>query len=98
MTLAEYLDFINLTPSQFARAIGFPSEAVRRYVKGERMPAPPIILQLERITKGQVTATDLARAHRHMRKQRGLPNRRLSVGKHKPKPVTRIRLRRVAAE
>ena len=58
MVLGEYLQETQLTRSQFAKRIGVSSEAVRRYVAGERIPDKNIMGKIALATGGKVTAND----------------------------------------
>jgi transcriptional regulator with XRE-family HTH domain len=61
MTLTEYLEQASLTRSQFAERINVTTEAVRRYVEGERVPNRRIMARILLETAGQVTPNDFFR-------------------------------------
>jgi hypothetical protein len=58
MKLGPWLAENNLKPAQFAPRIGCTSEAVRRYVAGERIPDKATMRRIAKETAGQVTAND----------------------------------------
>lgn len=58
MTLADWLTAKQITVPQFAERIGRSSEAVRRYVNGDRIPDRETMPLIARETDGEVTAND----------------------------------------
>lgn len=61
MLLEHYLTKRGLSHIQFAKSIGVSGEAVRRYLKGERMPTPSVMSKIIDATHGKVTPNDLYR-------------------------------------
>lgn len=58
MTLAEYLHEAQIDRIQFATRINVSAEAVRRYVKGQRIPDKDVMGRIALATGGKVTAND----------------------------------------
>ncbi|MBB4154142.1 transcriptional regulator with XRE-family HTH domain [Sphingomonas jinjuensis] len=58
MTLKEWLEDKGMTGPQFATRIGRSSEAVRRYVAGERIPDRDTMPLVVKETSGAVTPND----------------------------------------
>lgn len=58
MTLKDWLDRENVSPPQFAERIGRTSEAVRRYISGDRIPDRDTMPLIVRHTAGKVTPND----------------------------------------
>lgn len=58
MTLRDWLDRENIRTPQFAAHIGRTSEAVRRYVSGDRIPDKETMPLIVDATKGEVTPND----------------------------------------
>ncbi len=58
MKLARFLIAHQMTPAAFARLIGVTRNAVHRYVRGERMPAPEVMERIVQVTEGAVTPND----------------------------------------
>lgn len=58
MTLADYLRANGLTYMEFGRRIGTTHEAVRRYAIKGRVPEPPILRTIMRVTEGAVRPDD----------------------------------------
>lgn len=60
MKLATYLENEKMSDAAFARSIGVERQAVGRYKAGDRFPEKPILQEIYKVTKGQVTANDFA--------------------------------------
>jgi DNA-binding transcriptional regulator YdaS (Cro superfamily) len=58
MTLEDWMAGRDLTVPDFARTLGRSPEAVRRYIKGDRIPDRETMLAIARETSGEVTAND----------------------------------------
>ena len=58
MKLSEFLRRSGRSLGDFALEIGVSYEAVRRYARGERIPAPPIMRRIYEATGGFVTPAD----------------------------------------
>ena len=58
MKLRQYLTDHDLTLTEFARLVGVTTEAVRRYVGGDRTPTPDVMRRIFDMTDGAVTAND----------------------------------------
>lgn len=58
MTLKDWLAGKELSHSDFAKQIDRTTEAVRRYVAGERIPDRESMLKIVEVTNGEVTAND----------------------------------------
>ena len=58
MTLASFLAARNLDAAKFAHQIGVKPEAVRRYLRGERIPRPYVMARIVKVTEGHVTPSD----------------------------------------
>lgn len=56
MTITEYLDKHDMSVTDFARALGRPISTVYGWKTGRRNPSFADIPDLERVTKGAVTA------------------------------------------
>ena len=50
----------NLTAKDFAEKGNFSLGGVLKWVSGERFPRPDVIAEIQKITKGKVTANDFA--------------------------------------
>jgi ribosome-binding protein aMBF1 (putative translation factor) len=61
MTLEEYRIFKGWTFRRLGKFLKRPPETVRRWCNGERVPRPPVAQQIEKKTKGLVTANDFYR-------------------------------------
>ena len=59
MQLRDYLADRGQTPAEFAKKIGVHHDAVRKWLRGERVPRPKQITAIMRATGGRVTANDL---------------------------------------
>ena len=59
MNLVDYMKKNELTDEMFARRIGVTRSAVTYYRSSMRMPSPRIMLMIERVTKNEVTASDM---------------------------------------
>lgn len=60
MTLAQYLERHGLSDAEFARKTGMHRTEVWNYRTGRRMPRADKAAAIEKATKGQVRARDLA--------------------------------------
>jgi transcriptional regulator with XRE-family HTH domain len=58
MTLTEYLKEKQVPPGEFARAIRVTEVAVRRYLRGARIPSVDVMQRIASLTEGAVTAND----------------------------------------
>jgi transcriptional regulator with XRE-family HTH domain len=58
MKLADYLSQNNLSPADFAEAIGVNRSNVHRFCTGERRPDLATLERIHNATGGQVTAVD----------------------------------------
>lgn len=58
MKLNTYLNENNLSQAAFAAMIGVSQAAVERYSNGKRIPEPPVMREIARVTDGMVTAND----------------------------------------
>lgn len=58
MKLDRYLFETKTKPAEFARTLGVSREAVRLYIKGDRLPRRDIMERIVRETDGEVTAND----------------------------------------
>lgn len=58
MTLQDWLDRESVTVGEFASRIGRSSEAVRRYVMGDRIPDRETMPLIAQETAGAVTPND----------------------------------------
>lgn len=58
MQLSDFLELYPGGASRFAGAIGVSYQAVWRYLAGERIPAPDVMVRIKEVTKGAVTADD----------------------------------------
>jgi predicted transcriptional regulator len=64
MTLKEYLDANSeVTRADFAKRIGVSEAALSMYVSNKRFPKAFTLIQIERETQNQVTASDMAMDH-----------------------------------
>jgi transcriptional regulator with XRE-family HTH domain len=64
MRLKDWLTYNTVTQGAFAARVGVRRETVIRWCADENIPDMPKILEIERVTKGKVTADDWAEAHR----------------------------------
>ena len=58
MKLKEYIDKHRLSYTIVGKSIGVSTEAVRRYVRGERIPQPDVMPRIVNYTSGAVTPND----------------------------------------
>lgn len=58
MKLAAYLKAEGLTQQEFANRVGISKRAVSMYAQGHRLPRPPILARIRKITNEQVTYDD----------------------------------------
>ena len=58
MTLASFLAARNIDAASFAHQIGVKPEAVRKYLRGERIPRAQIMREIVKVTDGHVTPSD----------------------------------------
>jgi len=58
MQLKDYLELEQETAEQFAARVEVTKFAVRKWVRGERIPRPSTIVRIKKATKGAVTAED----------------------------------------
>jgi transcriptional regulator with XRE-family HTH domain len=62
MRLQDFLAAENISLAAFGRSIGVPNrQTISRYVRSERFPPPDVLVRIEEVTGGRVTASDLAR-------------------------------------
>ena len=61
MTLDEYRIFKGWTYRRLGLFLKKPAETARRWCNGERVPRPTVARQIEKKTKGLVTANDFYR-------------------------------------
>jgi len=64
MKLVDYMEQEQLDIASLAKRLGITSQALGRYVNGQRIPTFEILWRIEMVTKGMVTANDF---HRHRR-------------------------------
>jgi len=55
MNLNEYLKYYGLSAATFAKQYGLPYTSVWRIITGKNTPSLRLALEIERVTKGQVT-------------------------------------------
>ncbi len=58
MKLAEHLKEQGISTDAFARTIGVSGEAARRYLKGERIPEPKVMVKIVLASGGEVQPND----------------------------------------
>lgn len=58
MHLRDYLAAKSLTPAAFAAVLDVHHDAVRKWLRGERMPRPAQMRRIAETTRGAVTAND----------------------------------------
>lgn len=59
MKLADFMQKHSITPQQLRTMLGVKSRStVLRYVNGERLPSPELMLRIEELTGGAVTLAD----------------------------------------
>lgn len=64
MTLSEFFKANpDVKRSEFADAIGVSQSALSMYVSNKRFPSAFTLMQIERVTDKQVTASDMAMEH-----------------------------------
>lgn len=59
MTLLEFIDSTEATIPALADELGVSAEAVRMWVKGQRMPGAEVAEKIKQATNGAVTPNDL---------------------------------------
>lgn len=77
MNLTDWLDKRGLTQDVFAGRIGMTQGAISKIARGKLWPSPSTICEIERETRGAVTASDLYATYQAAR----LPVRR---GRRRP--------------
>lgn len=68
MHLHEWLKQKKLTDQQFADMIGCSRSAVTHYRAGRRMPSPYTMLEIQKVTDGEVTWDDMVENWQIVRK------------------------------
>lgn len=58
MKLGTYLEKMKMTDAAFAKRIGLTIHAIRKYRSGKRIPRPPNMLKIKRVSKGEVAEAD----------------------------------------
>jgi DNA-binding transcriptional regulator YdaS (Cro superfamily) len=58
MQLRDYLRLEKEKAESFSVRVGVTVFAVRKWVRGERVPRPATIMKIKKATKGKVTAED----------------------------------------
>jgi transcriptional regulator with XRE-family HTH domain len=58
MTLQQFMTHANLDAAQLAAQVGVGREAVRKWVRGERIPRPNLMRRIVKVTKGKVGPAD----------------------------------------
>jgi transcriptional regulator with XRE-family HTH domain len=58
MTLQDYLTAKGETPTEFSRRLDVSAMAVGRYLRGERIPAPDLVLKIAELTGWRVLPGD----------------------------------------
>ena len=58
MDLSQHLKCTGETPASFAKRIGCSTQAVYRYIKGQRIPRPAMMRKIMDAANGAVTPTD----------------------------------------
>ena len=58
MDLRRYLDARNIPITAFAETLGVSVQAVHRYLNGERLPRPDVMMRIKQATKGAVRPDD----------------------------------------
>lgn len=56
--LERYLERNRLTQADFAERVGTTQGAIARYIAGQRMPRPEVLVRIIDATGGEVTAND----------------------------------------
>lgn len=85
MRLRQYLTTAELTPQDFAQRAGVTIQAVYRYMTGERMPHPDMILRIKELTDGNVLANDFADSVAEWRSRQ--PQRSAAPSPSDPEPA-----------
>lgn len=67
MQLKDWLKQNNLTLAQFADRTSFSKGAAMKWVSGERFPRMNALIEIERITNGEVTAIDFQKQIQQIR-------------------------------
>jgi transcriptional regulator with XRE-family HTH domain len=62
MLLRDYLTSKGLTPAQFGELIGHSAFAVKKWMRGERIPRRDALDRIRAATEGAVTANDFMAA------------------------------------
>lgn len=63
MQLRDYLQLEGETARQFSKRIGVTIHAIRKWVRGERVPRPRTMVKIRKLTKGAVTPDDWMSLH-----------------------------------
>lgn len=58
MQLQSYLEEQKIRHDDFAEMLGVSEASVNRYANGKRIPAPPVMKKIAKVTKDNVTAND----------------------------------------
>ena len=58
MDLRRYLDARNIPIAVFAETLGVSVQAVHRYLNGERVPRPDVMIRIKQVTNGAVKPND----------------------------------------
>jgi len=58
MDLRRYLDARNIPVAVFAETLGVSVQAVHRYLSGERLPRPDVMMRIKQATHGAVRPND----------------------------------------
>ncbi len=58
MKLAQYLESVGLSVSEFAEMVGVAEASMSRYIAGKRVPRPEILHRITRASGGRVEAND----------------------------------------
>ena len=58
MKLKDYLRTNQIKSEDFAKSLGASHGGVLKWITGERFPRPLMLVKIERLTEGQVTAND----------------------------------------
>lgn len=67
MDLKDWLTKNKMTLSRFATRVGSSRGAVMKWVSGERFPRTRMLMEIEEITNGEVTAIDFHKKAKQIR-------------------------------
>jgi len=58
MKLKIWLETKGIRPATFAKQLGCSHTTIGRYLNGERLPRRNILMKIDKVTEGEVTAND----------------------------------------